>query len=202
MQTLPQEIVDKIIDELVALDVWRTYYDVPYLLISRAWVMRIQKYLFERIRFNGVTRDLEKWSRKIAPDPAGVSHHTRELAFANINTLEGFEAHTRAFTRLEYVKITLCNFLLSPSHSIAECLAPTSSSLTRLMIHLAETTLRVITSLLIGLPQLKIFIAMCLKVTDTTDGTNLVPRIPFLEGNNSLVLRTEWEQTGPPGPPD
>lgn len=200
MRTFPQEIVDKVIDELPLYN-GGTSYNVPYSLVSKAWVTRTQKHCFRSIVLD-VVDYLEKWGRNIAPDPAGVSRHTHELFLFNVDTLEDFEAHIHAFTRVKDLKIIQCKFLLSSSPSIAEYFAPTCSNLTQLRIDLAETTSRIITSLLAGLPQLKHFTTLGLKVTDDTGGTNLVSRIPFFEGNNSLVLHTHWEQNDSPGPPD
>ena len=143
---------------------------------------------------------LERWRRKIVPDPAGVSRHTRELILAGIDMLEGFEAHIRAFTRVEAMDITGCKFLLSPS--AAECFVPMGSNLTQLRTDDSETTSRAITSLLAGFPKLKDFNAENLKVTDDACGTNLISRIPFFEGNNSARLCPHFDQQDPPGPPD
>ena len=80
---------------------------------------------------DGILDDLEKWCRKIPPDP----RHARKLVLVEIDTLEGFEAHARAFTR---VKNLQCNFLLLPS--VVECLAPAGSSVILLDFDDSETT--------------------------------------------------------------
>jgi len=157
MRTFPQELVDMVIDELAGHPIHRLS---PYSLISRAWVTRTQQYHFKWIYFGGLD-ELEMWCRKIAPDPAGVSRHTRQLVLANISTLEGFEAHMRAFTRVEDLEITGCHFLLSPS--AVECFAPMGFSLVQLEINKSPTTSHIITSLLAALPQLKDFITKISK---------------------------------------
>ena len=183
MRTFPQELVNVVIDELAGIDRYRV---APYSLVSKTWVTRTQERHFEWIYFNGWT--LEKWRRKIAPDPAGVSRHTRHLVFADIDKpLEGFDAHMRAFTLVEDLEIAGCNSILSLS--IVECFAPMGSSLIRLRIYKSSITLRTIVSLLAVLPQLKSFITTDFIVIDDTGGKNPPPQaIPFFEGNNSLVL--------------
>ena len=201
MRTFPQELVDMVIDELA--DIERADIDrdrvAPYSLVSRAWVMRTQQYHFEWVDFRGLD-ELEKWRRTIVPDPAGVSRHTRHLVLAYINTLEGFEAHIRAFTRVEDLKISRCRFLLLPS--VVECFTPMGSSLIQLEISQLPATSRVITSLLAALPVLETFITGCFQVTDDTGGTDLPSPIPFFGGNGSLDLHLSWDQEDPLEPPD
>ena len=197
MRIFPQELLDMVIDELVVLHECEGGYFAPYSLVSRAWLERTQKYHFRIIRLDGM-KALGKWSRNIAPDPAGVSRHTRELVLTYVDTLEGFEAHICAFTRLKYVEISGCNPFLTPS--AAECFASTSSSLARLGIWDLQITSSTITNLLAQFPHLKFFAARYTKVTDDSGGLKLVPRIPFFEGNNSLALSTYPQQQG--SPPD
>jgi len=199
MRTFPQELVDKVIDELADIDSDRV---APYSFVSRAWVTRTQQHHFEWIYIDGWD-ELERWCRKIAPDPAGVSRHTHQLVLTNLNIrmLDGFEAHIRAFTRVEDLEITGCDSLLSLS--VVECFAPMGSSLVELKISESPTTSHIITSLLAVLPQLKTFTAEDSKVIDDTGGTSVfIQVVPFFEGNNSLVLGSSWEQEDPPGPPD
>jgi len=197
MRTFPQELVDKVIDELADTDGDGI---APYSLVSRAWVTRTQQHHFEWIDLDDLD-ELEKWRTRIAPNPAGVSRHTRQLVLTNIDTLEGFEAHIRAFTRIQDLEIAECDFLLSLS--VVECFAPMGSSLAELKISESPTTSHVITSLLAALPQLKRFMVEDTKVIDDTCGANILTQvIPFFEGNNSLALESSWEQQDPPGPPD
>ena len=197
MRTFSQELVDSIIDELADLNDYQACHIAPYSLISRAWVTRTQRQCFENILFNG-SEQLEKWRGKIEPDPAGVSRHTRRLGLTNIATLETFETHIRAFTRVEEVEITECDFILSPS--VVECFAPMGSSLVELLIGQRETTSSIITSLLAALPKLENFTAMEVKVTDDTDGAKLTSRVPFFEGlgGNSGAFYSHEHQIVPP----
>ena len=195
MQTLPQELVDKVVDELLELNGYKTHRIAPYSLISRAWAPRTQQHCFRTFYFDG-SDELQKRCRKVTPDPAGVSRHTHRLVFFGIDALEGCEAHIRAFTCAENVDIIGCNFLLSPS--VAKCFTPMGSGLIRLWIRESETTSSIIISLLAGFPQLKSFTMIETKVTDDTSGTSVVPRIPFFEGNNSVVLHFREDQRDPP----
>ena len=197
MQILPQELADRIIDELAHPKCHQAI--AQYSLISRAWVTRAQRHHFEQIDFEGM-EELERWGRNIEPDPAGVSRHVRVLAFDGITSLEGFEAHMRAFTHIEDLRICSCSFMLSPPAT--EFFALMCSSLVELSISELETTSGAITSLLAALPQLKTFRAEMIKVMDDTDGADLTVRVPFFEGSNSALFYSHWDQQDPPGPPD
>ena len=197
MQTFPQELVDKIIDELACFEYYRNM--AQYSLISRTWVTRTQRYHFEQIVLKDM-EELEKWQRNIEPDPAGVSRHVRELSLTYITSLEAFEAHIRAFTRVEDLRIVGCSFVMSPS--VAECFASMGSSLVQLWIFKLETTSSAITSLLAALQKLKSFNANEIKVMDDTSGANLTVRAPFFEEGDSAKFVAHLEQRAPPGPPD
>ena len=190
--------MDRIIDELVHLEYYRPM--AQYSLISRAWVTRTQQHSFRFLVFYINPEDLEEWQRKIEPDPAGVSRHVRVLTLDRITSLEGFEAHMHAFTRVEDLRIGTCSFMLSPL--VAEFFAPMGSSLVELSIFDLETTSGAITSLLAALPQLKTLKAEMIKVTDDTDGADLTVRVPFFEGGNWALFYPHLDQQGPPGPPD
>ena len=145
--------MDKVIGELVRLCVYPTICRIAsYSLVSRAWVTYTQQHIFEFIGSHD-SEELEKWCRKIEPDPAGVSRHTRHLSFHYIDTLTGIETNIRAFTRVEEMGINRCDFLSPPS--VVECFAPMSSSLTELKVRVSPATLHIIASMLAALLQLK-----------------------------------------------
>lgn len=210
MQALPQELVDMIIDELANLaslerlkdlespDDPPTCHITSFSLVSRIWVTRTQQHAFNFISLYGA-EELKKWCGSIEPNPAGVSRHAHYLVLSDISTLADTEAHICAFTHVKWMQIRGCDFLLSPS--VVECFAP-MSSLVELAIGRSPTTSRVITSLLAALPQLKYFSIQDSKVTGDMDGTNLLPRIPFFEGGNSLQVFSSPDKPDPPVPLD
>jgi len=164
-------LLDKVIDELACLDA--------------NTVSRTQHHIFKFLDLHS-SGSLEKWCKKIKPDPVGVSRHTRFLMLQEIKTLEKIEAHISAFILLERLEIYDCNFLLS---SVEEYFTPTASSLTNLTIHNSPTTLGVITSLIAALHQLKHLAVEYSKITNHADRPNPPPTIPFFQGSNSLRLQ-------------
>lgn len=187
MDTLPKALVDKIIDELASSGPGRPADLARYSTISRDWVGRIQSHTFEVIYLLG-PEVLKKWCRNIKSSPTGVSQHTRYLILEKIPMdIKEFEAHIRAFMYVGRMDITKSTFLLSSS--AMKCFAPMVSSLTMLKIHQSPTTLRIITSMLVELPKLKILDVEGLKITGDMDGTSSPSEIPFFHGSNSLRLR-------------
>jgi len=127
---------------------------------------------------------LEKWRSCITPGPFGVSRHTRNLCLGEINTIEGCEAHLRAFNGVKSLQISFCGFLLSPS--VVECFTHMGSSLVRLSFH-SPTTARTIATLLAMLPLLEIF-AIDTMVKDDACEIELACSIPFFKNSNSFQL--------------
>ena len=197
MQRLPQSVLDEIIDDLAGLEDLLGSRIARYSLVSKAWVKRTRKYCFKHVKFEGLDA-LEKWCAITTPESAGISHHIRLLDFLNIHTLEGFEEHMRAFTRVEHMRIAAtCDCSLSPS--VTDHLVPMGRSLTHLELVRLKTTSHAITSLLAKLPHLKDLTSWCLEVTDNIGGSNSVSRIPFFQDNNpTLVYCSDGGQQGPP----
>ena len=183
MAPLPQELVDKIIDELACSHPRASPCCAPYSLISKVWVERAQKYHFSYVRIYGMDA-LEKWRRCIIPDPLRVSRHTRKLFLSKIDTIEGYEAHLHAFNGVEFLSIYFCGFLLSPS--VVECFAQMGPSLVQLSID-SPTTARTIATLLAVLPLLEI-LAIYPKVKDDACEIELACSIPFFKNSNSFRL--------------
>jgi hypothetical protein len=77
-----------------------------------------------------------------------------------------------------------------------------TSSLVKLPIGELEITSSVIAPLLAALPKLKEFAAKDAKVMGDADGADLIPRIPFFEGGNSVVFHAYVNQQCPQGPPN
>ena len=134
MDTFPQEIVDMIIDQLANYILSSSGKPANiswYSTVSRQWVARTQKYLFESVHLNGQS-GLEKWCRAIEPNPAGVSRHVNELSLRRVHRLEGLDSHIRAFACIEALIFDGCGFLLFPS--VVKSFAPLGSTLVRLTI--------------------------------------------------------------------
>jgi len=99
---LPQEIVDKIIDEIA--DAVHDYHlRIANLracsLVSSIWLHRSQKYLFQEIRF--CTSDFLKWCKRIPPGENGPSRHTTLIEFRSAAGPTCSPDHISSFTNLQ-----------------------------------------------------------------------------------------------------
>ena len=109
MESLPQEIVDEIIDGL-AFD-FATLKSAS--LVQRSWTHRARRRLFYFVPIYSLSR-LERWSLSIPPDPNGVASYTRTilLSYDTRRTwiepanLDMFFGHFRSFTSVERLEIS------------------------------------------------------------------------------------------------
>ena len=133
--SLPQELVDKIIDEI-----WISADDPPsnevikaISLISRSWVDRSQRYLFRHITFSVVGRQFERWCNAVAPGPNGVSRHVQSLTiqatgsdgwWINEDLLEQVLPYFDSFRNVEVFRVLNWNVDPFPPEAIARCFSP------------------------------------------------------------------------------
>ena len=191
MRGFPQELVDMVIDQLAEFSVefepFLSFVDISdYSTVSRQWLTRTQKHHFEFIHFTGQD-DLEKWGTAIKADPEGVSRHARQLLWANLCTLKGFDEHISAFTRVEEVELSDCEIFRSLPD--VEPFMLMGSSLVKLEIDGGLARPRVMASLLAGLPNLRHLLVHGLDIERGRDNTIQLPAsIPFFEGSGTLNL--------------
>lgn len=74
--SLPQEIVDHIIDHLQ--DEPRTL--SACCLVSKAWIQRTRKYLFAKVKFHPFRRHIKQWRRTFLDPANSPAHNTRILS--------------------------------------------------------------------------------------------------------------------------
>jgi len=190
MRAFPQELVDMVIDKLAeksSSEKEPKHKISNYSTVSRQWLARTQKHHFEFIHFTGHI-ELEMWRATIKPDPSGVSWYVRRIVWDNIPTLEGFDEHIRAFTRVEGVDINGGEILRSLPD--VESLLLLGSSLVTLEIYAERTTPRIMAVLLAGLPCLRQLHIELLEVEHDRDDTIAFPSgIMYFEGADSLNLK-------------
>ena len=131
---LPQELTDKIIDE-----VWDADDHVSHAatktasLISRAWVDRSQSHLFHTIKFYTTDRQLGRWCNAVNPGPSGVSRHVRSLTiharssdgwFINEDFFERALPHFDSFRNIRALRVLNWNVTLFPLEVFARCFTP------------------------------------------------------------------------------
>jgi hypothetical protein len=92
---LPPEILDLIIDHLhdepTALK--------PCCVVSKSWVPRTRRHLFERVEFDGRESSIRSWI-KVFPDPSNSpAHHTLSLSIRNSDVVTSASPDAHAWIR-------------------------------------------------------------------------------------------------------
>ena len=196
MENCPNEVIDLVIDRLAEIKS-RSEYKVlaggemsAASLISSRWVKRAQFHHFKQLKFLGQQK-LDKWRTTIAPDPRGISRHVAEIRLKEIDTLEGFEDHIRAFTNLEKAAFEECEIFDSRNGSSLETaprLAPWGGRLVCLILEEITLSPAIMAEFLSLLPNLREMYAYdtCCVPEDMVRVSH--PPIPFFEGGNMLSL--------------
>ena len=131
---LPQELTDKIIDEVWDADDHVSHTTTKTAsLISRAWVDRSQSHLFHTIRFYTTDHQFECWYNAVTPGPNGVSRHVQSLTiqatwsdgwFINEDFLERALPHFDSFRNLQALRVLNWNVAPFPPQMFARCFTP------------------------------------------------------------------------------
>jgi hypothetical protein len=191
MRNFPQELVDRVIDELA--DSVSKQLDGPlstpdeiskYSTVSRRWVGRTQKHHFKSLCFRRQGK-LYKWRTAVTPT-SDVLQHVQELTLEYIYTLEGFGDHFCGFTKVKKARFEHCGLF----HSLDDIRPLTSlgESLVDLEIEKSDYSSEVIAQFLASLPLLRRFRAFSLLAPSPDNFEVSLPRIPFFEGANALML--------------
>jgi hypothetical protein len=202
MQNFPQELIDLVIDELAELEeleeelenkLRATSRMSPYSTISRKWVKRTQFQIFKELYIPG-QQYLHKWLTTITPDPHGISSHVKTVTWHEVNTLEGFDEHIRAFTRLDtaiFKDSKIFRYLNN-----VQPLTSFRSSLVHLVLDELTVSSEVMAQFLSFLPSLRRIDAYYI----TTDAHDIVkvshPSIPFFETGRDFSL-LNWGADNP-----
>ena len=125
---------------------------------------------------------MNRWVATINSEESGVSKYVQTLYLSYIKSLEGFETHIQALTKVKNVGISSCPFFESPGdvRILTEGLGGT---LVDLEMDETQTTPEILVSLLAGLPHLHTFYAVTLTV-ECDGNTGPIPSsegIPFFE---------------------
>ena len=114
---IPPEIIDEILDHLVADSDSRSLRSCS--LVSRSWVQRCRRYLFHTVLFTSI--HTTKWIKTFPLPGQSPAHHVRDLRFLSgsyFDAHRGFAEHVPSFKNVEKVSLlgyggweTLCQIL-------------------------------------------------------------------------------------------
>jgi hypothetical protein len=195
MQNFPQELLDLVIDELAELEELEEEQEVGFLAtrrmssystISRKWVKRTQFQVFKELYIPG-QQCLHKWLTTITPDPHGISSHVKRVTWHKVDTLEGFDEHIRAFTRLDTAIFRDCEVFCSLNN--VPPLASFGSSLVHLVLDELTVSSEVMAQFLSFLPSLRRIDAHDIITAPDSIVEVSHPNIPFFETGRDFSLR-------------
>jgi len=199
MRDFPQELVDKVIDNLnevleqPGIEASSQHQLSDYSTVSKRWVNRTQYHHFGSLWFTG-QNIMEKWRETIKPDPSGVSRHVRALHWRYIDILDGFEDHLRAFTNINEAQFYDCNIFHHLDN--VRLLSQVASNLVELHFSHISIAPAIITSFLAVCPCLRHFGTNDLRI-ELDDAPVVSPdNIPFFRGANNLTLLLEGDLPG------
>ena len=160
MADLPQELIDKIIDEIAQ----RNFVDTlrACCLVQKRWVERSRSHLFQdidlyfKVRFGG-------WVESIPLGPNSPHRHVRSLTYRQHTDVIGPEqlldlhpGHFISFIRLEILRIFNLSLPRFTPTSMKEAFGPVGSSVRELVVHNVALTLNSLSMFLIHFPRLEV----------------------------------------------
>jgi len=160
MADLPQELIDRIIDEVAQQD---GFPDTLYAccLVQKRWVGRSRRHLFESLNLYR-TDDLVDWIKSIPPGPNSLHHHVRHLSYKQGAALLGpkqlldlYPGHFTSFTRLETLQIFNLSLRQFTSTSMKKGFGPIGSSVRTLVAKDVVLTLNSLLMFLLHFPRLQ-----------------------------------------------
>ena len=107
---LPQEIIDKIIDEIAGDGSFLSYFLISALkacsVVSSAWHHRSRNHLFRRIWFSN--RSFLEWCTNVRPGEDGPSRHVTFIGFRprfTVDLIRTSPSHISSFTNLQTLEL-------------------------------------------------------------------------------------------------
>ena len=159
MADLPQELIDKIIDEVAQpnfVDTLRAC-----CLVQKRWVERSRSHLFQEIDLYFKVR-FRDWVKFIPPGPNGPCRHVRSLTYRQGMTVIGpeqlldlYPRHFISFTRLKSLQIFTLSLPWFTPTSMKKVFGPVGGFVRTLVIINATLTLNSLLTFLIHFPRLE-----------------------------------------------
>ena len=191
MPDLPQELIDKIIDEVAQQGpLTRTLYTCS--LVQKRWVKRCRSHLFRSLSLYRLD-DFQDWIKTFPPGPNSLHHHILYLSYRQGSAILGpkqlldlYPDHFTSFTRLETLQIFNLSLRQFNSTSMKRAFGPVGSSMRTLVARDVTLTLNSLLMFLLHFPHL--------QSLDLGDNLNMLPEnkkrppdLPSFAGELSLV---------------
>ena len=190
MADLPQELIDKIIDE-VAQDS-STSLLCACSLVQKRWVGRSRRHIFRSLTLYRLD-DFIYWIKSFPPGPNSLHHHVRQLSYRQGGSLLGprqllniYPNHFTSFTRLETLQMFNLSLQRFTSASMKKAFGPVGSSVRTLVIKDVELTLNSLLVFLLHFPRLQA-LELGYNLNILAEKTKRPPNLPNLTGELFLL---------------
>jgi len=149
MDSLPQELIDKIIDDLPRSSL------LSCSLVAKRWRRRSQQRAFEKFVFS-FKDDMDRWCTNISQGPGGLSSYVRHIAFAEIDPWNDPAAPGRVLKNLGSLKtLWICGSAIPDELPAQISRGEFGKEITTLYIDPLPCALAPIVSMILSLPNLK-----------------------------------------------
>jgi len=187
---LPQELIDKIIDEVAWNYSRHTLYACS--LVQKRWVRRSREHLFQSLSLYRMD-DFEHWIKSIPPSPNSLHHHVRDLSYRQGSAILGpkqlldlYPNHFTSFTRLETLQIFDLSLRRFTPTSMERAFGPVGGSVRELVANDITLTPNSLLMLLVHFPRLQALrIGNGLQMLP--ENKKRPPNLPNLTGELSLL---------------
>jgi len=159
MPDLPQELIDKIIDEVSQCD--PTHDLRACCLVQKRWVERSRRHLFKEVSLY-TPKHYRDWTKLIPFGPDGPYHHVRTLTYRQGTAVLGpkqlldlHPGHFTSFTRLESLQIFNLSLRRFTSTSMQKTFGPIGRSMRTLVVKDVVLTLNSLLMFLVHFPRLE-----------------------------------------------
>ena len=159
MTNLPQELIDKIIDELAQFNSTQSLR--ASCLVQKRWVEPSRKHLFKEISLYAVD-DFRDWIKFIPIGPGGPYHHVRSLGYRQGPAVLGpkqlldlHPGHFTSFTRLESLQIFNLSLRRFNPTSMKKAFEPVGRFVRTLVVKDVVLTLNSLLMFLVHFPRLQ-----------------------------------------------
>ena len=159
MPSLPQELIDKIIDEVYQCN--STHDLQSCCLVQKRWVEQSRRHLFKEVSLY-TTSHFRDWIKFIPLGPNGPYHHVLSLTYRQGTAVLGprqlldlYPGHFTSFTRLESLQIFNLSLQRFTSTSMKKTFGPVGRFMRMLVVKDVVLTLNSLLVFLVHFPRLE-----------------------------------------------
>jgi len=190
MSDLPQELIDKIIDDVSQRD--STCDLRACCLVQKRWVEPSRRHLFKDVSLY-VMRNFRDWIRLIPLGSDGPYHYVRSLTYRQGTVVLGpkqlldlYPGHFTSFTRLEHLQIFNLSLRRFTPTSMQKAFGPLGRSMRTLVVKNVVLTMNSLLMFLVHFPRLET-LHLGDNLSVVPEKRKQPPSLPSLTGELGLI---------------